>query len=1059
MDNSNSLLNMPKLELFIDRAPLIVTPHIPVVEAIALMSQAQGSSCVLIVEGTKLIGIFTEGDAVRLTVERVDLHTAIGQAIAHSPITLVLNPEQTALTALSLLHRHNIRHLPIIGETGELIGLVTQTSLLQAIATSDVLKEKGKERTKESRLNAQLQQEINPQRQTESELVDFIENAVVPLHWVAADGTIVWANQAELDLLGYTKEEYVGQPIAKFHVNLEIINDILQRLVNHQTVRSYEAQLRCKDGSIRHVLIDSNGLWKDGELIHTCCFTRDISEQQAALCKRKQAEESLRESEQKFRAIFDGTFQFIGLLTPEGIVMEANLTALNSVGAKRSEIVGKPFWETPWWTHSPQQQEQLRQAIHRAAVGELVRFEAEHFLANGTSIVVDFSLKPIFDEAGKVVMLIPEGRDISERQAALRERKRAEIALQETLKSLKFQKYALDRAAIVAITDRHGVITDVNEQFCQISQYSKEELLGKTHRIVNSGYHPPEFFQRLWATIASGQVWQGEIKNRAKNGSFYWVATTIVPFLDDRGKPFQYLAIRFDISERKQAEQKIREQAALLNVSTDAIMVCDLKHRIQFWNKGAERIYGWLPQEAIGKNITTLLYRDCPEAEETFQIVLDRGEWQGEVHKVTKAGKEVIAIARWTLVRDEADNPKAILIVDTDITEKQLLQKQFLRAQRLESLGTLASGIAHDMNNILTPILAITQLLPLKLPHLDERSQRLLEILSENAKRGSDLVKQILFFARGADGQHILIQVGHILAEVVSVARQTFPKSIDVVLDMPAKELWMVAADATQLHQVFMNLCINARDAMPDGGTLDVVAENIFVDESYARIHLDASVGAYVVVTIADTGMGIPPENLERIFEPFFTTKELGQGTGLGLSTVLGIVKSHHGFINVYSEVDRGTCFKIYLPARKSIDLVQSTETLEHFAGKGELILVVDDEVSVREITKASLETYNYRAMTASDGAEAIALYAQHKSEITVVLLDLMMPSLDSSTIINALQKINPQVKIIAMSGLVSNGEVAKASSKGVREFLAKPFTLQELLQVLFKIKPKTVSN
>jgi PAS domain S-box-containing protein len=915
---------VPKLEGLIDRDPSIVTPETNVVEAIALMSLIQGNSCVLVVREANLIGIFTERDVIKAIASHVDLYkVAIAQVMTRSPITLVLDREPTVFTALSTLHRHKIRHLPILNKTGNLVGLVTQTRLLQAIAqgvapeaiaTSDLLQEKIKEHTEElSSINARLQQEINKRRQIEAELVDFIENTIVALHWVAADGTIVWANQAELDLLGYTKEEYIGQAIAKFHVDSEVISDILQRLANHQSVRGYEARLRCKDGSIRHVAIDSNTLWKDGQFIHTRCFTRDISE-------RKLAEESL----------------------------------------------------------------------------------------------------------------------------------------QETLKSLEFQKYALDRAAIVAITDLNGVITYANEQFCQISQYSKEELLGKTHKMINSGYHPPEFFQNLWTTIASGKVWQGEIKNRAKDGSFYWVATTIVPFLDDRGKPFQYLAIRFDISNLKQAEQKIGEQAALLDVTTDGIIVCDLENRIQFWNKGAEKIYGWLCEEAIGKSITELLYRKTlPEVEEAFRTVLDRGEWQGKLHKVTKTGKGAIVESRWTLIRDEANNPKAILSVDTDITEKQFLEKQFLRAQRLESLGTLASGIAHDMNNILTPILAITQLLPLKVPHLDSRSQRLLEMLAENAKRGSDLVKQILFFARGADGERILIQVGHILAEVVSVARQTFPKSIDIVLDLCVQNLWMVAADATQLHQVLMNLFINARDAMPAGGTLNIAAENIFVDESYARMHIDAKVGAYIVVTIGDTGIGIPPENLERIFEPFFTTKELGQGTGLGLSTVLGIVKSHQGFVNVYSEVGRGTCFKIYLPARETIAPLKSTQNLERFTGKGELILVVDDEVSIREIAKASLETYNYKAMTASDGTEAIALYARHQQEIAVVLLDLMMPSLDSSTIINALQKINSQVKIIAMSGLVSNGEVAKASSKGVGEFLAKPFTIQELLQALLRIKPK----
>jgi two-component system, cell cycle sensor histidine kinase and response regulator CckA len=1041
MDNPNALLALPKLEEIIDLAPIIVTPDTSATEAIALMSQTQGSSCVLIVEAANLIGIFTERDLVKAIASQIDLNVAIAKVMTRSPITLVLR-EQTIYTALSTLQQYNIRHLPIVNEAGAAIGLITQTRLLQAIATSELLENS-------FFINARLQQEINKRRQTEIELADFVENAVVALHWVAADGTIVWANQAELNLLGYTKEEYIGQAIAKFHVDSEVISDILQRLANHLPVKGYEARLRCKDGSIRYVSIDSNTFWQDGQFIHTRCFTRDISE-------RKQAEESLRESEQRFRAIFDGTFQFIGLLTTEGIVIEANLTALNAIGATRSEIVGKLFWETPWWTHSPQLQAQLKQGIVRAAAGELVRFEAEHFLADGTSIFVDFSLKPVFDEAGKVVMLIPEGRDISERQAALRERKRAEIILKETLKSLEFQKYALDRAAIVAITDRHGVITYVNEQFCQISQYSKPELLGKTHRIINSGYHPAEFFQNLWTTIASGKVWQGEIKNRAKDGSFYWVATTIVPFLDDRGKPFQYLAIRFDISARKQAEQKISEQAALLDVTTDGIMVCDLEQKIQFWNQGAERIYGWLAQEATGQKVTALLYRESlPDVEEALKTVLARGEWQGKLEKATKIGKKVVVESRWTLVRDEASHPKAILSVDTDITEKQLLEKQFLRAQRLESLGTLASGIAHDMNNILTPILAIAQLLPLKLPDLNAQNQRLLEMLGENAKRGSDLVKQILYFARGADGQRNLIQVEHILAEVVSVARQTFPKSIDIVLSLPTQNLWMVTAEGTQLHQVLMNLCINARDAMPNGGSLNIAAENIFVDESYAQMHIDAQVGAYTIIAIADTGTGIVSEHLERIFEPFFTTKELGQGTGLGLSTVLGIVKSHGGFINVYSEVNKGTCFKICLPARASIPSSNASEHLDGLMGKGELILIVDDEASIREITKASLETHHYKVMVANDGAEAIALYARHQLEIAVILLDLMMPNLDSASVISSLQKINPQVKIIAMSGLLSNGEAIVASNKGVEEFLAKPFTVQVLLQTLFRIQQR----
>ncbi|MEB3179871.1 MAG: PAS domain S-box protein [Nostocaceae cyanobacterium] len=505
------------------------------------------------------------------------------------------------------------------------------------------------------------------------------------------------------------------------------------------------------------------------------------------------------------------------------------------------------------------------------------------------------------------------------------------------------------------VTNRQGLIYQANQAAARLFAISQEYLIKKP-LVVLIHESDRSRFQAGLANFHPVQNW--ELALNPRNGENQFVAMAVTKIkgkhqqedmllwslrditickqmeqqlqsahdqleqrVEERTAQLQQITVQLQakIAQQHQAQQKIHEQAALIDIATDAIFVQDLEHRIRFWSQGAERLYGYRAADTIGRKADELFDRQAAaQLAAGWKQTIEQGFWQAELAQVTQTGKPIIVASRWTLVRDESANPKSILVVNTDITEKKHLEAQYFRAQRLESLGKIASGIAHDLNNVLHPILMISELLLHKPEGLNERSQEMLQILSSSAKRGASLTKQILSFARGSQAQHVPLEVGEILTEVIRVLKQTLPKSIAIERHIQLETKSLISGVSSQIHQVLMNLCINARDAMPDGGNLTLTAENRYLEPNYPHKSANAHVGNYVMITVADTGSGIPPEMREQIFEPFFTTKEFGAGTGLGLAIVENIVKNHGGFIEVSSECGMGTRFQVYLPAIES---------------------------------------------------------------------------------------------------------------------------------------------
>lgn len=495
----------------------------------------------------------------------------------------------------------------------------------------------------------------------------------------------------------------------------------------------------------------------------------------------------------------------------------------------------------------------------------------------------------------------------------------------------------------------------------------------------------------------------------------------------------------------KESHERIRNQAALLDKARDAIVMVDMDHRICFWNKSSERIFEWSESEAMGQNLEALLMRGTvTPGGPILQRLFTDNEWRGELPIETKNGRRIVVESRWSLLQDpENPQPKGILLINTDITEKKEMEAQLLRTQRIETIGALSGGIAHDLNNALAPIVMATELLAEDITN--ENGLRMLEMVRNSGKRCADMVKQILSFSRGTGHGWELLDACKIIEELATLARETFPRLIHVETYCEPK-LGNFLGNLTQIHQVIMNLLVNARDAMPRGGSLTITARlRILRDHSSKMLEKPAS-GPFISIIVADTGTGIAPEIRDRIFEPYFTTKPQDKGTGLGLSTVFSIVKNHEGFLGLRSEVGEGTVFELFFPVhvaeekRAEKPLVASDPL-----SAGEQLLVIDDEAGLLAIVKTTLETLGYRVLTATDGLEALEILEKRKNEIDLVLTDWVMPLMSGPDLVRRIRAISPKMRIVIVTG---SGSLESEGTEDVevQGILQKPYSTEALL-------------
>ncbi len=817
---------------------------------------------------------------------------------------------------------------------------------------------------------------------------------------------------------------------------------ISQAAFTNQPTGTYDEEYRIvrPDGTLRWIHDRAFPVRNQaGEMYRIAGVANDIT-------NRKLAEEARRESEERYRDLFENAHDLIQSVRPDGTLRYVNRAWRETLGYSEAEIPGLSLMRD---IIHPSSLTHCTEMFQRLLAGDsLDCVEAVYRTKDGRVIVLEGNCSCHFVN-GQPEYTRQIFRDVTARKLAEEARRESE----ERYRSLVEES---PDAIGIYLEDKLVFINATGAR--QLGAKSKEELLGRKGEEIIHPDDRPAASERIKRRLAGAtDMYPAEVRYRRLDGTTLAVEVIATPISFGGQAAVQFISR--DITERKRAEEALQRSESQFRLiwenSVDGMRLTDAEGTVLMVNEAFCRLVGKPRAEIEGKPMCDIY------AEEGREPILAR-------HRARFASRTVPAHLEhqlklwdgreiWLEVTNcffEPEPSRPILLgVFRNITARKLAERQMLRTQRLESIGTLAGGIAHDLNNALAPIMMATELLRLEFP---DTATSYLEMIQASAKRGADMVKQLLTFAKGVEGERLRVQPQRLLKEMEKLITSTFPKNIQLQTRY-AKDLQSLLGDATQLHQVLLNLCVNARDAMPAGGTLTLEAENREIDPAYARTVPEAKPGPYVMWRVTDTGAGMAPEILERIFEPFFSTKGPDKGTGLGLSTMIGIVKGHGGFVQVSSTPGQGSTFAVYLPAygSGSGDTSRLTKTNTTFRGHGETILVVDDEVSVRNILRAVLTQLNFKVLTAADGTTALIQVAENQADLRAVITDLHMPHMDGLAFVRVLKGRLPQVGIIVVSGRLDEREADEFKLLGVHAVLEKPFTQEKLVAALKIIFPK----